>query len=91
MGVSGRGKNKCKGPGKSVLEMLRKLQVSHRVKIGMSRAQVAFKRDERNKRVAAVGPGLTWHLVWNRKRMGTTQPYPWIPVSRHWSLPFSSP
>lgn len=36
--------------------MLRKLQVSHRVKTGMSRDQVTFKRDERNKRAGAVGP-----------------------------------
>lgn len=91
MGVSGRGRNKCKGLGRSVLEMLRKLQVFHRVKKGMSRDQVTFKRDKRNKRVGAVGPDLTWHLVWNRKRVGTSQPSPWIPVSRHWSLPFFSP
>lgn len=54
--------------------MFRKLQVSSGIKAGLSGAQEASERDESHKRVGAEGSGLTGHLVWRRKMVGTAQP-----------------
>lgn len=76
MGVSDGENSTCKGPGRTVLGMFRKLQVSSGIKAGLSGAQEASDRDGSHKRVGAEGSGLTGHLVWRRKMVGTAQPSP---------------